>query len=411
MYTTFNFHQIQSLVLERYFGRNIHRHFSIAKSIVEIAQRCQIGDVAYPLSLLNIFTPSHWSPSEKEKLLRSRVEQLSHERNPEEDTVDAIVDIVKELLEEGLFEELVFEEVDLDVRQSMKKSLEELCPEQDTLSLNALHWYHTLLLRTGKSDQWTLRRRCGATLVIPYHPLLLEALMHQVEVRIVVTSEYLLIDQDQTCSEIMAGVAWKDISLLKFLHGVTLNNYEDPVSQFTVKIIASQEQEYNFKDSDERDEEVDDIFTNSKGETLIITNGDLRKLYVKRPPSLECMTFAQFALGYYRKRAQQKVIIDPELGIGKGSEEPIVGGGDLRAPTSMILSNNIIMKKRSDTSNAVPLLLNYNALDSYGERMMFQPWRTLQELVEDQSEEDKEMQKQNCLQLFPMSVFPRVNEG
>ena len=93
-----------------------------AKNIIEIAQRCQVGDVAFPLSLLDICTPTDWHASEKEKLLRFRVEQLSHERNPEENTVEAIIDIVKELLDEGLFEELIFEEVDRDIRQHMKNA-------------------------------------------------------------------------------------------------------------------------------------------------------------------------------------------------------------------------------------------------------------------------------------------------
>ena len=378
-----------------------------AKNIIEIAQHCQVGDVAFPLSLLDIYTPTGWQATEKEKLLRFRVEQLSHERNPEENTVEAIIDIVKELLDEGLFEELIFEEVDRDIRQSMKRRLEVVCPDQDRISLNALHWYHTLLLRTGQSHQWTLRRHCGATLVIPYHPLLLEALMQQVEVRIAVGPEHLHVDHDQVCSEIMAGVAWKDISLLKFLHGVTLDNYNEPVSQFTIKVIASQDKEYNFTDSNERDEECDDIFTNSKGETFIITNGDLRKLYVKRPPSMQSMTFAQFIISYYRKQKRQQAIIDPETGVGEDSVEPIVGGEDVRAPLFMSLSNNIIMKKRSDSSEAVPLLLNQNAIDSYGERMMFQPWGAIQELDEDQSIEDKRKQKENRLNLFPLSIFPK----
>ena len=124
---------------------------------------------------------------------------------------------------------------------------------------------------------------------------------------------------------------------------------------------------------------------------------------------MEQLSFAQFAVSYYRKKAEQQVTLDPDTGVGKDSEEPIVGGGDLRAPLSMSLSNNIVMKKRSDRSNAILLLLNYNALDSYGERMMFQPWRTLQELVDDQSFEDKQMQRYNSLQLFPMGIFPKMD--
>ena len=155
-----------------------------------------------------------------------------------------------------------------------------------------------------------------------------------------------------------------------------------------------------------RDEECDDIFTNSKGETFIITNGDLRKLYVKRPPSMTNMTFAQFIISYYRKQKRQQAVIDPEKGVGEDSEEPIVGEGNVMAPLFMSLSNNIIMKKRSDISKAVPLLLNYDAIDGCGERMMFQPWTTFQELHENQSIEDKKKQQENRLELFPLGIFP-----
>ena len=378
-----------------------------ARNIVEIAQRCQIGDVVFPLSLLNIWTPSEWIPSENEKVLRFRVEQLSHERNHDENTEEAIIDITHTLLEEGLFEELASEEIDQDILQSMKRSLVEVSSVQDPSSLNALMWFHTLLLRTGGNNQWTLRRQCGATLVIPYHPLLLEALGQQVEARIAINAEHLKTNQVQCGSEVMAGFAWRDVSVLNFLHGISLDKYDEPVSQFTVSVIASQEQEFTFKESNEKDEECDDIFINSKGDSFIITNGDLRKLYVKRPPAMQWMTFAQFVTSYYRKTSRQQAIIDPQTDVGQESEELIVGGGGLRAPLSMKLSNTIIMKKRSEESKPIPVLLQCNTLNSYGERMLFQPWRSFEELVEDQNDEDKATQQQNRLKLFPLSIFPK----
>ena len=77
----------------------------------------------------------------------------------------------------------------------------------------------------------------------------------------------------------------------------------------------------------------------------------------------------------------------------------------------MKLSNNVIMKKRTEKTKPVPLLLRSNTLDSYGERMLFQPWRNAEELLQPQSEEDKEKQKQNRLELFPMAIFPGGEEG
>ena len=378
-----------------------------AKKIIEIVQHCQVGTVASPLSLLNLWTPSEWIVREQEKVLRFRVEQLSIRVNNDQNTEEAIIAITKTLLDEGLFEELVFEDIDQEVRQSMRASLIGVSSSQDPLSINALVWYHTLLLKTGGDNQWTLRRECGETSIIPYNPLLLEALEEQVEVRIAMDAEHLEVDQNQGRSELMAGTAWREISLLNFLHGVSLKNYKDPTSLCMVSVIASQEQEYNFRDSDEKDEECDDVYTNSKGESFIITNGDLRKLYMKRPPSVEALTFAQFVISYYRMRPSQQAIIDPQTGVGRETAEVVVGGGGVSLPTFMRLSNGIIMKKRSDPSKMVPVLLNTREIDDYGSRLLFQPWRNVEELVEGVSDDDKRRQQQNCLAIFPMGIFSR----
>ena len=51
-------------------------------------------------------------------------------------------------------------------------------------------------------------------------------------------------------------------------------------------------------------------------------------------------------------------------------------------------------------------------LDCFGERMLFQPWRSVEELhhYEKVSEEEKEKQRQNRLELFPMGIFSRGQE-
>ena len=149
---------------------------------------------------------------------------------------------------------------------------------------------------------------------------------------------------------------------------------------------------------------MDDIFVNSKNESYIITNGDLRKLYSKRPPALESMTLAQFATRYYKKRQERNAVIDPNTDIGQQSNEPIVGG-EGGAPTFVKLSNKIIMKKRSDRSKPIPLLLPLYTLDNYGQRLLFQPWRTAAELNLESSEDEKVQQKQNQRALFPRSIF------
>ena len=121
---------------------------------------------------------------------------------------------------------------------------------------------------------------------------------------------------------------------------------------------------------------------------------------------MEEMTFAQFLISYYRMKPRQQAIIDPYTDVGGETEDPIIGAHG-KLPSSMRLSNGIIMKKRSDPSKHVPLLLQYKEINDYGSRLMFQPWRQLEELIGDQSNEDKRKQKQNCLALFPMGIFPR----
>ena len=125
---------------------------------------------------------------------------------------------------------------------------------------------------------------------------------------------------------------------------------------------------------------------------------------------MEGMILAQFVVSYYRKRSHQKTIIDPLTDVGADSREAMVGGGG-RMPTCMQLSNKLILKMRSGESRPVPLLLGSNSLDAYGERMLFRPWRRIEDLSQESTEEQRLLQQQNRLALFPMSIFPRFEEG
>ena len=62
------------------------------------------------------------------------------------------------------------------------------------------------------------------------------------------------------------------------------------------------------------------------------------------------------------------------------------------------------MKKRKTQSKPVPLILS---LDSFGERLLFLPWSSLDELHQRLSEDDEKKLNENRLQLFPMAIFPR----
>ena len=381
-----------------------------AKNIVQVVRSCQLQETVFPISLLNIWTPDGWTITDQEKMLRARVLELSNQTSAGEDTLAAILNITVTLETEGLFEVLVSENIERDMLAHIREQLTELLPVESDRSINTLMWYHTLLLKTGGSNQWTLQRKCGATQVLPYHPLIIEALKQKVEVKIVVAGDYLKPEvcavDDEGAETGFMSLAWKEVSVLEFLHGLSQTKYEEPASQATVSIVSSQEQEMTFRESTEKDEEVDDIFVNRKGESYIIINGDMRKLYSKRPPRLNEMTFAQFVISYYKLKHGQKATVDPQSDVGADSGEQIIGG-EGRVPLYVKLSNKVILKRRSEQSRPVLLLLGSNSLDAYGERMLFQPWRQLDELSTESTEAEKLLQSQVRLALFPTSTFTR----
>ena len=196
---------------------------------------------------------------------------------------------------------------------------------------------------------------------------------------------------------------------MEFVSWIMLDDYEDLASSTTVGIITTPEQQLNFTEATERDEEVDDVFTNANNDAFVISNGDLRKLYMKRPLAMRNMTFAQFAVQYYKKRSEQKVVIDPISGLGEESTEPLIGSDEM-TPKAMQLTNMVIMKQRS-RNLPVPLLMLANGLDNYGEQVLFQPWDVLEQLTSDRTEEEGRERRRRQLQLFPMAVFPREEEA
>ena len=382
-----------------------------AKNIVQIVHQCQLQETVSPISLLNLWTSDVWHVTDQEKMLRARVLELSEQTLAGEDTLAAISNITVTLQAEGLFEELVSEHIERDILVHIKSQLSELLPLETDQSINTLLWYHTLLLKTGGCNQWTLRRLCGETQVTPYHPIIIEALKQNVEVKMAVAGEFLkpqVQDSETNAGEGLMAFAWRKLSVLEFLHGLSQADYEVPTSQATVSVISSQEPKRTFRESTEEDEEVDDIFVNRKGESFIIINGDLRKLYSKRPPRLQTMTFAQFVISYYRLKHGQKATVDPESDVGADSGEQIIGG-EGRVPLYVKLSNKVILKKRSGKSRPVPLLLG-SSLDAYGERMLFKPWRQLDELFVESTEAEKLLQSEVRLALFPTSTFSRSAE-
>ena len=173
--------------------------------------------------------------------------------------------------------------------------------------------------------------------------------------------------------------------------------------------IFTDSRQFNFTETTERDEEVDDVFTNAKNETFVISNGDFRKLYMMRPPAMISMTLAQFVVQYYKKKAKAKAVIDPMSRLGEASTDPVVGSDEM-APKAMQLNNMIIMKRRT-RDLPVPLLMFTNVLDNFGEQVLFQPWVALEELTNVRTDEEGRERRKRQLELFPMAVFKREEDA
>ena len=125
---------------------------------------------------------------------------------------------------------------------------------------------------------------------------------------------------------------------------------------------------------------------------------------------MEETSFVQFAMRYYRLKPGAKATVDPYTDVGPDTGEPIIGE-EGRMPLYVKLSNKVILKKRSEHSTPVPLLLGSNNLDAYGEKMLFQPWRQLDELSVESTEEEKSVQSQIRQTLFPTGNFTRITHG
>ena len=384
-----------------------------AKNIVSLAKQHQIGEKMYPLSCLDMWSTESWKPTEAEMILKRRAVTLSQAWNDDsdgDDTEEAIIQITQTLLEEGLFEDMVTESIDAAIIRDLKQRLYDLNPERDDNSLKTLLWYHVLLLKTS-TKEWTFARKCGQNQVLPYHPILLAAVENFVQMKPVLEGEsFASVCEDVTdLGNDSSPEFWKEVTLLEFVSWIMLENYEDLASSNTVGIITTPEQLFNFTEATERDDEVDDVFTNSKNEAFVITNGDVRKLYMKRPPAMGGMTLAQFAVQYYKKHHTQKAVIDPISGLGEESTDPVVGSDEM-APKAMQLNNMIIMKRRT-RDLPVPLLMFTDALDNYGEQVLFQPWCAQEELTNVRTEEEGRERIRRQLELFPMAVFKREEDA
>ena len=82
---------------------------------------------------------------------------------------------------------------------------------------------------------------------------------------------------------------------------------------------------------------------------------------------------------------------------------------DVFAPETMMLKNAKIMIRRQDTKTA-PNLLYSGCTSKHGNQLMWSHWEKLESLTGEQDVVETECQKSVRQQIFPLSVFPILED-
>ena len=388
-----------------------------AINIVEIAKSKQNRSPPQPLSLLTMLTPDTVNASLIETELRGGAVQMGGFYGESVNTENAILEIALGLANEGLDK---VEQVG-DMLEYIQEHIiiSTQCSEEER---ELIILYHLLIWKTAGANHWTHTRHCGEAKVTPYLPELLEATSMEMSANTCINGEFISPEvshlKEDTARLIDDPENWAEISFLEFLNA-TKPKETNPVfsSQQTVQITAENDKTVKFRPAEDRhflSGESIFIKEGNENDQYVWTDGDLRKLYERRPAIMENMLFGQFVTEYiflYRSREGYDAVyekINQETNLGPPSTSIVIGSPGSFAPQSMLLQNieSGVMKRRTQGKSSVPLFLNTGRLGRYGNKMMFTPWRRFDEdLSGHQIEQETVEQKEVRLSLFPMSVF------
>ena len=103
-------------------------------------------------------------------------------------------------------------------------------------------------------------------------------------------------------------------------------------------------------------------------------------------------------------------VIDDQTRLGPPSQCLVAGTEGTVAPQAMMMQNGRIMVKRSQEGKAAIHLLHHGTTSKYANCLLWSPWQILEDISTNQEEEETDAQKNTRLSIFPMSVFPCVEE-
>ena len=384
-----------------------------------MAEKHQKTGESEPLSLVTMYTPQGLNVEENELVLRRRAVQIGATFGNETDAADAIVQIMGALRQEGL--------EDVDLTPDHRRSIRELLlfsPNQEHAYSEDIVTYHNLIWKTAKEGMWTMKRNPSDCEIVPYIPALLGASGLAMKAEISTEGDHLFADESQVSEELKPFVGnwveWQEISFLEFINSSLpprkVQQAAGLTSQTIIQVIASKDRNLTWRGALDSDHYTGEAIFKSEDEKLYIgTNSDVRKLYGERPDHMWPMCLGQLATEYRllkpSDRGYEKAnnSIDEESNVGPNSNDLVAGTSDMFAPTAIRLKSGKIMKRKTKRK-AVPHLQYLGTTSKHGNQLMWSSWQNLEDVTGNQVEEETEDQKKTRLEIFPLSIFPTIQE-
>ena len=384
--------------------------------MVALAEKHQMDGPAQPLSLVIMQTPKGVKASRDEIFLRGRAVQLGQMISRA--GTEAIKDVATKLMEEGLADMEIDDEVVRILQDQGFGTLITLSEGQMVIA------YHSLLRRTGIPGSWTFPRDVGENKVVPFLPHLLEVTQMPMKADTVTNGEAYHTEENFLREDIAKLIEepenWTEVSILEFFNSALpkRSQVRGLKSQPIVQVTSMRDPKLKWRDACDNDEvRGEEVFVSQPGgKSYVRRDTDIRVLYEGRPEPMQRMRLGQLASEYrvmQRTHKETEAIrskIDDQTGLGLPSSSLVAGTDETLAPQAMMMANGRIMAKRNSDSKAVIHLLLHGTASKYVNCLLWSPWQQLEDIATDQNEEETDDQKKTRLSIFPMSVFPCVEE-
>ena len=383
-----------------------------------LAKKHQMDGSSQPLSLIIMYTPDGFQASRDEMYLRGRAIQLGQTFSEGASTIEAIEYVGRKLMEEGLGDVDMDDEVVGMLQGQGFETLVSLPVGEIVVA------YHNLIRRTAGAKSWTHPREVGQCQITPFLPSLLEVTQLPMSVNTVTNGESYQSGEstlrDDVACHIERPENWEEISILSFFNSAFPKNSQVTglKSQPIIRIMSTRDPKLSWRGASDNDEvRGEEVFaSNPGGKSYVRHDTDLRVLFELRPDKMCEMKLGQLASEYRllikncREAESVRGKIDDQTGLGPDSTSLVAGTERTLAPQAMMMKNGRVMLRRSQETRAVINLLHHGTTSAYTNFLLWSTWQRLEEIGTTQDEEETPAQKETRLSIYPMSMFPFLEE-